>query len=286
MEGSYDESYKTPENLIAKKLDEATSKLSDAPRNGTEREWWRDIMARATTKLKAAKVRLTNADKQALLWFNIKDLFKLAGSPQRPKADYLDAVYALVHKVKKGKLPGLEEEPVQRFQQGGFVQGATQPPQPAFSQGATQPPDAPTGDAFTPMPQETGQVNIPANVTNRNVRVTHYGYEKPGEPGYDKNSARGIGDRDNMLTYDPEGITSVALSPSYRLARFGREGPSTGTVFPMGDRLFRDDDTTSSELKDHRIDIFDPNKEGTGFPDTVRVTEGADLGRNIPVPPR
>ena len=202
-----------------------------------------------------------------------------------------------MRKVKSGQLPAVEEasqgsQPVQHFQGGGFVQGATQPPQPAFPQGATeppqpsQPPDAPTGDAFTPMPEETGVVNIPTNLTNRNVKVTHYAYEKPGDRNYDKYSAKGIGDRDNMLTYDPEGITSVALSPSYRLARFGRERPSTGTVFPMGDRLFRDDDTTSNDIKDHRIDIFDPNKEGTGFPDTVRVTEGADLGRNIPVPPR
>ena len=118
------------------------------------------------------------------------------------------------------------------------------------------------------------------------MRVTHYGYEKPGEQYYDKNSARGIGDRDNMLTYDPEGITSVALSPSYRLARFGTKGQSTGEVFQVGNRLFRDDDTTSSKLKDHRIDIYDPNNEGTGFPNTVQVAEGTGLGRNIPVPPR
>jgi hypothetical protein len=106
-------------------LDEATSKLSDAPRNGTEREWWRDIMRRANTKLKALKVHLTNGDKQALLWFNIKDLFKMAGSPQRPKADYLDAVHALVRKVQMGKLPALEEpgeESVQHFARGGYVE--------------------------------------------------------------------------------------------------------------------------------------------------------------------
>jgi hypothetical protein len=64
------------------------------------------------------KANLTNADKQALLWFNIKDLFKLAGSPQRPKADYLDAIYALVStklrtasclgcQLSKEKSPGL-----------------------------------------------------------------------------------------------------------------------------------------------------------------------------------
>jgi hypothetical protein len=179
--------------------------------------------------------------------------------------------------------------PRQHFQEGGFVQGvekffggqgATQPPQPP----AAPSPSAGGASVWQGMQAGGTQANIPSDVM-RNVRVTHYGYEKPHPKNWDPNSAMGIGDRDNMLTYDPEGITSVALSPSYRLARFGRQRPSTGTVFQVGDRLFRDDDTTADKVKDHRIDIFDPNKEGTGFPDIVQVAEGADLGRNVPVPP-
>jgi hypothetical protein len=79
-----------------------------------------------------------------------------------------------VRKVKSGQLPAVEEasqgsQPVQHFQGGGFVQGATQPPQPAFPQGATeppQPPDAPTGDVFTPMPQETGEPVQPPSLSD------------------------------------------------------------------------------------------------------------------------
>jgi hypothetical protein len=107
QKGSYHADFKTKENLTAKKLDEGVTGLSDDPRTTTERDNWRNIMERADKMLKDAKVHLTNADKQALLWFNIKDLFKMAGSPQRPKADYLDAAYRLVRKVNSGELPPL-----------------------------------------------------------------------------------------------------------------------------------------------------------------------------------
>lgn len=109
QEGSYHADFKTPENLTAKKLDEGVTGLSDDPRTTTERDHWRDIMARADSQLKAAKVHLTNADKQALLWFDVKDLFKMAGSPQKAKADYLDAAHRLVRKVKSGLLPGMPQ---------------------------------------------------------------------------------------------------------------------------------------------------------------------------------
>jgi beta-N-acetylglucosaminidase len=125
-ERSYHPDLKTKDNVTAKKLDEGVTGLSDDPRTTAEREYWRDIMARADKSLKGAKVHLTNADKQALLWFNIKDLFKMAGSPQRPKADYLDAAHRLVRKVKSGELPGLQQgsQPpggVLKMQGGGIV---------------------------------------------------------------------------------------------------------------------------------------------------------------------
>jgi hypothetical protein len=106
---TYHEDLKTPENVTGKKLDEGTTLLSDDPRTTTERDHWRDIMARADQQLKGSKIHLTNADKQALLWFDIKDLFKMGGSLQRPKADYLDAAHRLVRKVRSGELPGLQE---------------------------------------------------------------------------------------------------------------------------------------------------------------------------------
>ncbi|HEX4715485.1 MAG TPA: hypothetical protein VH164_11210, partial [Ktedonobacteraceae bacterium] len=105
----YHPDFKTPENVAAKKLDEGVTGLSDDPRTASERDHWRDIMARADSQLKAAKVHLTNADKQALLWFDIKDLFKMGGSPQKAKADYLDAAHRLVRKVRSGELPGMPQ---------------------------------------------------------------------------------------------------------------------------------------------------------------------------------
>jgi N-acetyl-anhydromuramyl-L-alanine amidase AmpD len=116
LKGSYNKELKNKETSTAKKLDLGVSELSNAPRNGTEREWWRDIMRRSGEKLKNVGLKLVNADKQALLWFVIKDLFRMAGSPQRDKADYLDATYMLAHKVKNGKLPGLPPEKLEQLE--------------------------------------------------------------------------------------------------------------------------------------------------------------------------
>jgi hypothetical protein len=122
---SYHPDFKTPENVAAKKLDEGVTGLSDDPRTASERDQWRDIMARSDSQLKGAKVHLTNADKQALLWFDIKDLFKMGGSQQKAKADYLDAAHRLVRKVRSGELPGMPEGApgAIHMQTGGIVPG-------------------------------------------------------------------------------------------------------------------------------------------------------------------
>jgi len=78
-------------------------------------------MARVDTQLRDAGVKLTNADKQALLWFVEKDLFRQAGSNSKVNADYLDAAHRLVRKVKSGQLPGLEGSGVLHMQEGGVV---------------------------------------------------------------------------------------------------------------------------------------------------------------------
>jgi hypothetical protein len=178
-ERSYHPDLKTKDSVTAKKLDESVTGLSDDPRTTAEREHWRDIMARADKSLKGAKVHLTNADKQALLWFNIKDLFKMAGSPQRPKADYLDAAHRLVRKVKSGELPGLAGG-VLHMQGGGLVddpdpdpaipglvqgQGQMQPAQPSevpglIGQGQTQP--AQTSQGVTQPLNAPSQIVPPA----------------------------------------------------------------------------------------------------------------------------
>src|SRR5215469_4686092 len=86
------------------------------------------------------------------------------------------------------------------------------------------------------------------------VKLTAYGY--PGDATPDWNSEHGIGDRNNQLVAGPD-PTSVALTESERLARFGVEGKSTGEVFEYGGRTYRDDDTAPES--DRRIDVFSPD---------------------------
>jgi hypothetical protein len=86
---------------------ENVNKLSDAPRGAAERNAWREVTGLVEQKLKAHGIRLTNADKQALGWFNIKDLFALAGANSVRNADYLDAAYTLTRRIKNGDLPDL-----------------------------------------------------------------------------------------------------------------------------------------------------------------------------------
>jgi hypothetical protein len=107
---SYHEDFATPENLLAKRMHENVNELSDAPRSSAERDQWRSIVQRVDEKLKEQGIHLTNADKQAVPWFDIKDLFRKAGSNALRNVDYLDAAYSLVRKVKQGLLPDLTEQ--------------------------------------------------------------------------------------------------------------------------------------------------------------------------------
>jgi hypothetical protein len=86
------------------------------------------------------------------------------------------------------------------------------------------------------------------------VRATHYGYEKPGEPGYDPNSAKGIGAWNNPLS---SGV-SVALSPDME-ARFGAK-PNDVFMFTGKDGTQRKvtfHDRTDKSMRG-RVDFFDP----------------------------
>jgi hypothetical protein len=87
------------------------------------------------------------------------------------------------------------------------------------------------------------------------VRATHYGYEKPGDPGYDPKSAKGIGAWDNQLS-DTAG--SVALSPDME-ARLGVK-PNDVLQFTGKDGTQRKvtfHDRTASSLRG-RVDFYDP----------------------------
>jgi len=90
--------------------------------------------------------------------------------------------------------------------------------------------------------------------------MTHYGYERPGDPNYDANSAAGIGDRQNQLK---PGL-SVALTRSQRAIQFPNADPtnSTGLTFTHNGVTYRDDDTAPES--DNRIDVYDPHNQGIG----------------------
>jgi hypothetical protein len=107
--------------------------------------------------------------------------------------------------------------------------------------------------------------NAPAEVPR--IQTTYYGYEKPGDPDYDPQSAQGIGDRQNQL----EPGKSVALSQPERLARFGVQGKSTGKTFEYNGQTYRDDDSTSYGLTNRRVDIYSPQ----GIPSSSASSGGA-----------
>jgi hypothetical protein len=87
------------------------------------------------------------------------------------------------------------------------------------------------------------------------VRATHYGYEKPGDPGYDPNSAKGIGAWDNKLSTD---TGSVALSPDME-ERFGAK-PNDVFQFTGKDGTQRKvvfHDRTDKSIRG-TVDFYDP----------------------------
>ena len=129
-------------------------------------------------------------------------------------------------------------------------------------------------DLSSLLPSSQTQTNQPANqapqtedVSNApiyKVRATHYGYEKPGEPGYDPASAAGKGAFNNQLS---DGL-SIALSPDME-ARFNAK-PGDTFAFTGADGTTRKvafHDRTSQSLRG-RVDIYDPTGKigdlGTG----------------------
>jgi len=107
---SFHPDFDTPENGLAKRMHENVTDLADAPRNSGERDAFRNIVGeRVEAMLKAHGIHLTNADKQAVPWFDIKDVFRLAGSNALTNVNYLDAAYTLVRRIKQGLIPNLLE---------------------------------------------------------------------------------------------------------------------------------------------------------------------------------
>ena len=119
---------------------------------------------------------------------------------------------------------------------------------------------APTGEPGT-TPIETL-----VKLDQSGLNVTHFGYEKPGEEGYDPDSAKGNGKYvENLIPgYD------VALN-SAGAALVGN--PKPGETFTYAGREWRYGDAVSEKLTDPRFDIFDP----TG----AALTGSVPVGRQV-----
>lgn len=117
------------------------------------------------------------------------------------------------------------------------------------------PPTADAVGANGPSPKLKTPSKAPSIIgqTIDGVQITRYGYRGDATP--DANSLAGIGDRDNKLVP----WLSVALTQSQRQALFGVSGKSTGKEFNFAGFTFRDDDSPSAQLKNRRIDVYDPS---------------------------
>jgi hypothetical protein len=95
---------KTAENQNAKNIDENFKALQADPRNGTERANWIKVMDEVREKMQKAGINMTNADRQAMLWYLEQRLFQGVTGARETSYDYLDAAHDLVRKVKEGSL--------------------------------------------------------------------------------------------------------------------------------------------------------------------------------------
>jgi hypothetical protein len=96
---SYPKELKTPETSAAKNIDENIHSLQDDPRHGTERDHWNKVMDEVAGNMSKAGINISNADRQALLWYLEQRMFQgVSGSST--SYDYLDAAHHLVRRVK------------------------------------------------------------------------------------------------------------------------------------------------------------------------------------------
>ena len=79
----------------ANDLNKTLKPLRETPQNGNERRWLRERLEQVQSRLKAEGIEIENADLQALLWYNEKELYELLGyrSP-KGSSDYAGAAEA------------------------------------------------------------------------------------------------------------------------------------------------------------------------------------------------
>jgi hypothetical protein len=102
------------------------------------------------------------------------------------------------------------------------------------------------------------------------TQITHYGYEMPGDPNYDSNSAAGIGNHNNQLVAGRSLAISNDIAQQYGL----QVGETVSLTLANGQNITGTyDDTTGNDANGQplrgRVDLYDPQDQygslsGTG----------------------
>ena len=127
----------------------------------------------------------------------------------------------------------------------------------------------------------TGSFTVPDGVatgTNTGVKITHYGYEQPGDPNYDSKSAQGIG----AFGFDSAPgslvpLQSAALSPDVA-QQYNLVGGQQFTVTTVDGQQMNlvYADKTADDLTG-RVDIYDPNGQLTDDGAAVTSIDGGPI---------
>ena len=101
---------------LIKRYDEMHNGTIDAPRNGAERGFMREVMSEVQKRLKSEGTEIDIADLQALIWYHEKDLWELIGGKDAKSeaTDYEQAARRILAK----KYPDREFGHVQRGRRG------------------------------------------------------------------------------------------------------------------------------------------------------------------------
>lgn len=192
-------------------------------------------------------------------------------------ADMVDGVQAQMGLQPDGANPGhLWQLFAQAIQRKFGTDSSAGGSRAVYDAKAAQPFDYQTG-----APSDSGQGATTINGTG--LHLTLYGYEKPGDPDYDKNSGHGIGNHDNHLVPLESLALPDAVAQQYNLHIGDRinialkDGRSISGVYA---------DTTGNIPGTHTpitdvIDIYDPQKQAEGL-NQAAIAGVNGMGADVP----
>jgi ribosomal protein S18 acetylase RimI-like enzyme len=93
--------------LAVNRLDKALNPLVEFPEGGSHRKWIRDRIENVQKRLKNQGIEIENADLQALLWYNEKNLYKALNVRERKGSDDYAAAAAELYEERTGRPSGV-----------------------------------------------------------------------------------------------------------------------------------------------------------------------------------